>query len=275
MMMRWGAMIAGIFAAGFAAGLLLSRVQADVVPQNAPTLPSPDAAELPELRAAVKHLEEERAMLAARNEALETETAALRNDQSLMDDVLQDAAMAEEAPSPTDTPASAPPGAPGPDWRRGGPRPTPEQMAEFRKNFEAQQSRMQDRMADQLSAMNSPNAIENFNALMEYQQSEQELRRQMRDATTDEARAKIETQLRDTRQAQRQLLNDQQNSMLQNLAASSGIKDADAQQKFIDDLRATLDNPFFKMESMLGGGSAGRGGPRGMGFGGQRDGNAN
>ena len=269
-MIRWGVIIAGVFAAGLAAGLLLSGVQADVAPKNPVVSPTPNSTELEELRADVKRLEDDKAMLAAHNDALETEAAALRSDQSMMDDVLKDAASPEDTPATAEATAPAPPATPRSEWRRGGPPPTPEQMAEFRKNMDAQQARMQDRLNEQLTAMNDPNAVENFNTLMEYQQAEQELRRKLRDATTDEAREKIDAQLRENRQAERQLLNDQQDVMLQRLAASSGIKSTDAQQKFIDDLRVTLDNPFFRMEPMLTGGGPGRGGPRGGGFGGPR-----
>jgi hypothetical protein len=252
--------------AGLSAGWWLSRAEATVNPGNLSAAPTKEMAELVNLRSELTRLEEERALLAARNDALELEAETVRNERSLMDEVLQEAAHREEAPEPAQATTT-----PDPGWRRGGARPTPEQMAEFRKNFEDQQGRMRDRLDEQLAQMNDPNAIENFNALMEYRQEEQQLQRQMRDATTDAARAKIEAQLREARQSSRQLLNDQQDAMLRGLAASSGIKDAGAQQKFVEDLRTTLDNPFFQMEPMLVGGSGGaggRGGPRGFGGGG-------
>ncbi len=272
-MIRWGAIVAAVFAMGLAAGVLLSRVQAGVAPESSPVTLATDTTELATLRTELARLEEDRAILAARNDALESEAEAMRNEQSMIDDVLLEAATPEEMPEPTQTATPSPFDG---DQRRGDrPQPTPEQMAEFRKNFEDQQTRMQERLTEQLTAMNDPNAIENYNTLMAYQQEEQQLRRQLRDAKTDDAREKIEAQLRDARQAARQTLNDQQDAMLQRLAASSGIKSTDAQQKFINDLRATLDNPFFRMEPMLVGGGPGRGGPRGMGFGGPRSSGTN
>ncbi len=264
-MIRWGVIVASVFAMGLAAGLLLPGGPAGVAPKASPLTQSTGAAELTSLRSELARLEYDWAMLAARNDAIEAEAAALRSDQTLMDEVLQEATSAEDMPVPLETPA---PTAPQANRRRGGPQPTPEQMAEFRNNFEEQQASRQERLTEQLAQMNDPNAIDNFNALMELQQEEQQLRRQMRDAATDDARAKIDAQLRETQAAARQTLNDQQNAMLHSLAASSGINDPGAQQKFIDDLRATLDNPFFRMEPMLLGGGPGRGGPRGMGFGG-------
>jgi len=268
-MFRWGMTIVCVFAAGVAAGMLLSGPEAGNAPASAALATPSDSADPHRLRTELQRLEEDRAMLAARNDALESEATALRHELELVDDLLQDAAAPQAiaeandaAPTPQPQSASQDPNQ---DWRRGRPQPTAEQMAEFRRNFEEQQERMRQRVEDELVQMNDPNAIDNFNAITELQSQERELQRQMRDAKTDAARDELEAQRSEVRQSIRQILSSQQTAMIERMAASNGITNADAQQKFVDDFRATLDNPFFRMDAMPGGGP-GRGRPRGFGF---------
>lgn len=241
---------------GLGAGWAVSRAMRTDEPVTNEAQAEP--AELVSLRAEMRRAEDERAALAEQLAALATENEMLRGEQALMEAVLDDAARA--APQTESAPAETNPASPSePENREGRRGPSPEQMAEFRSQQEEQREAMRARLDEELIRMGDPNAVQNFQAMLAYREDEEALRRQYRDAKTDAERQKITEELRATQDAARQLLNSQQDSILRKVAASSGISDPAAQQRFVEETRAALANPFFSMEPMLLGGRGGRG----------------
>lgn len=244
---------------GLGAGWAVSQVTRPT--ESAAGAAQAEPADLVALRAEMRRTEDERAALAEQLAALSNENEILRNEQALMESVLDDAAragerMAEVAETASETAATQEPDSEDRDRRRG---PSPEQMEEYRRAQEAQREAMRARLDEDLIRMGDPNAVQNFQTLLQYREDEQELRRQLREASTDAQRQKLSDDLRATELAARQLLNAQQDSILRKVAASNGIADPAAQQKFVEATRAALANPFFSMEPMLTGGR----GPRG------------
>lgn len=245
--------------AGLGAGWGVSQAMRSAEPIADETRAEP--ADLVTMRAEMRRTEDERAALAEQLAALANENEILRGEQALMETVLDDAARAGERAAEaqelsTETEAEPVAESEDRDRRRG---PSPEQMEEYRRAQEAQREAMRARLDEELIRMGDPNAVQNFQNLLQYRQDEQELRRQMREASTDAQRQQLSDDLRATELAARQLLNAQQDSILRNVAASNGITDPAAQQKFVEATRAALANPFFSMEPMLSGGR----GPRG------------
>lgn len=245
---------------GLGAGWAVSQAMQPAAPIEGEAQAEP--ADLVAMRAEMRRTEDERAVLEAQLAALVNENEILRNEQALMESVLDDAARAGERMADTSEPVTEPaPTAEADsedrDRRRGG--PSPEQMEEFRRAQEEQREAMRARLDEELIRMGDPNAVQNFQTLLQYREAEQDLRRQMREASTDAQRQNISDDLRATELAARQLLNSQQDSILRGVAASNGITDRAAQDKFVEATRAALANPFFSMEPMLTGGR----GPRG------------
>ena len=71
--------------------------------------------------------------------------------------------------------------------------------------------------------MNDPAAPQRLEDLMPWRDYQNDLARQMRDAKTDEDRQKIQDQMRDARQNSRNILKDQQNSILSSVAAGTAL----------------------------------------------------
>jgi len=244
---------------GMGAGWAVSQGMRPAAPTNDETQAEP--AELVAMRAEMRRAEDERAALAEQLAVLERANEMLREEQALMEAVLDDAARAAaETPGVAAEAAAEPEG--NADDRDRRQEPTPEQMAEYRRQQEAQRETMRARLDEELIRMGDPNAVQNFQALLDYREDEQALRRQYREADTDAERQKIAGDLRATELEARQLLNSQQDSILRGVAASNGISDPVAQQRFVEATRAALANPFFSMEPMLTGGGRG---PRGFG----------
>lgn len=136
---------------------------------------------------------------------------------------------------------------------------TPE---ERRQAFEEMRDRMDEFMLDQAQAAPSKAAQDRIAQIAEYQQYMADLRQQMSETEDETEREELRAELREVQDASTGLVREQQDSLIRDVAATYGIKDEDAVAQFTNDLRATMENPFFRM-----GGFGGGGGRRG-GFGG-------
>jgi len=134
-------------------------------------------------------------------------------------------------------------------------RPSDEGM---RQAWGEMRGRMQAAMDERFAAIEDPTSIERLNALNEWQEYQNELRQEMRDAETDEEREAIAGEMQDARTTAQQIVDDEQSALLASLAEDYNVDNLD---QFTSALQETLDNPFFTMERMLVGG--GRGGSRG------------
>lgn len=154
------------------------------------------------------------------------------------------------------------------------PGPTPEQREarerrrqqaeQWRERFEGQARGMWD---ERFATIDDPAALESLEALSEWRDYQQAMRRQLRELESEEDRNAVLAEMEEARWNAQQLVNDQQNSLLRAFAEEHGITGDTDQDQFIDQLRETLQNPFFEMErALVGGGLPGRRGfgPRGF-----------
>ncbi len=150
---------------------------------------------------------------------------------------------------------------PGPASEQREARERRRQRAEqWRERFEGQAREM---WAEQFAAIDDPAALESLEALSEWRDYQQEMRRQLREMESEEDRNAVLVEMEEARWNAQQLVNDQQDSVLRAFAEEQGIAGETEQAQFVAQLRETLQDPFFLMERMLVGG-----GPRGgRGFG--------
>lgn len=120
------------------------------------------------------------------------------------------------------------------------------------------------------SQITDPKGIERYNDLMQWREYQDELRQQYRDADTDAERDAIRAKLDEGRRSARQLVEDQQDTILRGIASANGVTDTAKQTEFVAAMRQAMESPFFELESMLSGGGPSRGFPFGGGRGGGR-----
>lgn len=155
--------------------------------------------------------------------------------------------------------------------RRWGPdeEGTPEEQEARRQEREQRMTEFRDRMGQfftsEMEKTADPAAQQRIAQISEYSQYSMDLRRQMRDAQTDEERQSITEQLEQAATATRTLVREQQDFLLRQSLASNGVTDAAAQDAMINSYRSTMESPFFRMP--MGGGPWG--GPWGGGWGGR------
>lgn len=113
----------------------------------------------------------------------------------------------------------------------------------------------------------TPAEQERIAALGEYGEAMFELRRQMGDAETDEEREALGEAMRENWDGMRDLMREQQDHMFRETLEAAGIKKRGEQRLLIENIRETIESPFF----MGSRGSGGFGGPPG-GFGRRGDG---
>ncbi len=137
-----------------------------------------------------------------------------------------------------------------------------QQFEQFRERFEGQSREMWD---EQFALIDDPAALESLEALSEWQDYQRELRQQLREMESEADRNAVLAEMEEARWNAQQLVNEQQNSVLRAFAEKQGITGDTERDQFVDGLRETLENPFFRMErALVGGGPPGfRGlGPR-------------
>ncbi|MFA6239883.1 MAG: hypothetical protein WC655_03085 [Candidatus Hydrogenedentales bacterium] len=161
---------------------------------------------------------------------------------------------------------------------------TPEELAreeERRQEREQRMTEFRDRMSQfftgEMEKTGDAAVQQRLSQLNEYAQYSMDLRRQMRDAQTDEERQVLQEQLEQASTATRTLVKDQQDYLMRQSLTTNGVADAATQDALINSLRTTMESPFFRMPMGGGGGGGGpwggswggRGGPQGQRGGGQ------
>ncbi len=250
------------------AGAAIGWIAAPVSRAPAPTAQEPvKSIEIVTGDADIARLDAERDRLEAENEELVGQVTQLLEQQAQW---LEAAGIQ----GPSDANAAIAP-EPGRDReRRGDDRDSPEARArreEFMRENARRMQEFEDRIAAQIT---DPAGIERYNALMELRDYQEQLRDEFRDAQTDEERDAVRGKMEDARRSGRQMVNEQQDTLLRGIASANGISDPQKQAAFVSAMRETLESPFFELEGMLvGGGGPGRGGfPFGGGGGGRRGG---
>ncbi len=106
-------------------------------------------------------------------------------------------------------------------------------------------------------------------AINEYSDYTMDLMREMRTAETEEERQAIREELGATWEASRALVREQQDYLLKETLKVNGVTNAQQQDRLVQAMRQTMEDPFFRMP-----GGGGPGGPwGGRGRGGDRGGN--
>ncbi len=142
-----------------------------------------------------------------------------------------------------------------------------EAMTERRRDFMTDmQERANTFLEDRMMQSTDPLEQERMAALQEYAAYMGDLRQQMRDAETDEAREQVGELIRTTREEMGGILREQQNYLLLQVAEEYGITGTRKQADFINRMQEIRRDPFFSAPMMPG---SGRSGGRGWGgFGG-------
>lgn len=174
----------------------------------------------------------------------------------------------EEAPQNQPGPR---PGAPEDDQRRPGdneenPWRDPERRAQMRENFRQGVNAF---LSDRISQSPDPAEQQRLAALAEYSDYLIDLRSQMRDAETPEARDALEQEYETALSEVRQVVDEQQRSMIVNMAQSYGITTTEQQDAFVESVNNLMDDPLLRSTRMLTGppGGHGHGHGRGPGMG--------
>ncbi len=139
---------------------------------------------------------------------------------------------------------------------------------ERRQAFGRMRERMDEFMLDQANNAPDKEAQNRIAQIAEYQQYQADLRQQLAETEDDAEREGLREELREAQDASTGLIREQQDALIRDVAASYGIKGDDAVAQFTTDLRATMENPFFRMGWSFGGGGPGGGGGRRGGWGG-------
>ena len=166
-------------------------------------------------------------------------------------------------------------------WQRGGgdddEDATDEERAERRREAREQraergremQERLQNRMDDfferEYMAAPDRDSQERIVLMQEYAHYMAELGEAMRTAQDRDQRREVGQEMREAFGNMRQLMNQQQDAMLRNLATSFDISDPSQQEAFVAQMREVQNSPFFRPERLMMGGG-GPGGGRGGGM---------
>lgn len=128
-----------------------------------------------------------------------------------------------------------------------------ERSAEFRAGI--------DQFYDEaIAATTAPEAQERLALLQDYTNQMMDLRQQMRTTEDPAARQALEDEVDALRDEMRPIMRDQQDQMLRDAAANSGVTDPKTQAQLIEAFRDTIRSPFFMQDRGFGRGGGGGGG---------------
>ena len=231
--------------------------------------------ELGRFRETANNAEQEAGRLRTENEALENEVSSLEMGLAAQP-VSQGNPAAPPGPEPeATTSAPAAPQVPGPKEPTTQEPPGPVGVLEAGPPLSKEQAREREeqrrRWADELrqrtrEAMQTAigkdadrTTQDRVAALDEYFDYTMDLAQQMREAQSDEERQALRDELGEAMRTSREIVTEQQDHMLRQIASQNGINSPEAQNRFVESMRETLDTPFFRAP---GPGMMGLGGPR-------------
>lgn len=147
----------------------------------------------------------------------------------------------------------------GPPWARDW---TPEERAErfgrMERAMQEGRERLQDYLAQDAALSGDVVVQQRLEALSGYLDHMQALRQEMRNVEDPEARQGLRDELRDAQRATRDLLRDQQQHLIEQAAANAGLSGRE-QRQLTNQVRDAMQSPYFRLETMLGGGPRGGG----------------
>lgn len=205
---------------------------ADAAPVKPAATAAPELARLQEENALLKEqLDNVRAELAAAQRAREAATA----EAAAQADTVNAQPLWEELRE------AAEDGADRGERRRGPGGWSEERAAEFRAGIDTFYE-------EAIAASTEPETQERLAALQDYTNRMMDLRQQMRAAEDPAARQALEDELDALRDEMRPLVREQQDHLLREAAAASGVTDRKVQTQLIDAMRDTMRSPFFMDE---------------------------
>lgn len=261
--MRYFLIAVCIFGGGIAFGWFVAPKTSRAESGNPRNSQSRD---LERLKAQIGRLESERDRLTTENWDLMQEISELADEQAEREPAVEphdepaqgETVVRNTEEASSDAPEEARAG------RRGWTAEDREQWDERRRVFE---QRFNDALASEVAAMSDPaTAADRLDAMLEWRDYQRDLRQDLRDAESDAEREAILAEMESARATARQLLREQQDALLRDLAESNGLRSERQQDAFIAAARETMQSPFFEMELLLIGGGFGRRGRPGGNF---------
>lgn len=220
----------------------------------------------------VQTLEAENSSQGGRIEALERQTLQAATSEP-MADAQEEVPPMEELPEAAEPDFPIPlPDAPGADEQRDeededNPWRNPEWRAQMRENFRQGVNTF---LSDRMTQSQDPAEQQRLAALAEYTDYMFDLRGQMRDAESPEAREALEQEYETAMSEVRRVVDEQQRSMIMNMAESYGITTPQRQEAFVQSVRNLMEDPLLRSTRFMTGFRGGWGRPgdgpgRGMG----------
>jgi len=272
-----GIITALIVGAAVGAGMVLLAVPEPLPPVATPA-PAPPPPKTPEKPVA---------MAALPDPELDKELESLRGANAALNAQIQDL---KKALSEKEAAASANPGTevtPGENsdafdedfWRdfRRRVQPDGPEAAQMLQRMQEFRDGVNSYYEDAIAQATEPEAQERLAALQDYTEQLFDIRQQFRQAD-DATREKLREEMRTLRDEMAPLQREQQDYLLRRTAAAHGLEKPGEQNRFIRDLRSTMQDPIFMQGGRGGGGGGGfnggrqGGGNRGGGGGGDRGG---
>ncbi|MDX9971480.1 MAG: hypothetical protein RBU21_00680 [FCB group bacterium] len=217
--------------------------------------------------------------LAARNTELEKVQAAfeqMAGDGGLsasMAEASAEEALGEDMPPPPPAPLRAPrdgvdpmEGVPrGPDGNPLPPETLTERPPSMRLDFSQRMNeRMQEYYEAETAKTNDPAVQQRLATLRDQSTYMMDVMQRMRDSADPDERTQLQEEFQQVRSNVSNLVQEQQDHMLRQVAAQNGITDPQKQEAFMNSLRETQDSPFFRSPMMSWGGDRGRRGRDGF-----------
>lgn len=154
----------------------------------------------------------------------------------------RDAAPARPTPDPSELPGAV--------------REPPEQRLARRAEYlEQVRLRTQEIMAEEMDRSADPRVRQRIETLQQYTDYMIDLMDRLREAPDEATRETLQAEFDQVRQTVSQLVREQQDHMLLQLAAQFGIVNGPQQQAFLESLRQTQASPFFRAPLLVWGSS--------------------
>ena len=186
------------------------------------------------------------------------QTAPVADERGAAPENMDETGKAADAAEP-----EPPAGEPGREEDERNPWRDPERREQMRENF---RQGINTFLTERMSQSQDPAEQDRLASLAEYSDYLFDLRSQIRNADTQEAREALEQEYETAVSEARRVAQEQQRSMIARVAESYGITSSQQQEAFVQSVRGLMDDPLMRSTRFMGGWRGGPGGP-GMGMG--------
>lgn len=260
----------GILATGVTAGAVFARSRLAPQLENVSQQRDNLADELGEAKTAFRKVDEYASQLKLENSNLSTQLNAIYEELEVETPAAPNpvATSVDEEQVETNTP----PAENNRRGRRGRREFTEEERARWEERraarqdaFQQRRDRIQNYWDDEYARAADPVVQDRILSLLEYESYMGELRTEMRSVQTDEERVALFDEMREAGAVRTNLLREQQDYLLREIAKLSGIADAQAQEDLVNAFHELLQSPTFQTQGGRAGGRRGPGGGFGRG----------